>query len=363
VQNDSTPEREASQLRAITYSATVHAIWHNLTVDYQTQPDAGAVPWNIYSQPDPAFILPWYGFPDPAAPVAPPCGNDRQLFTHEIKFAPAYVQNGETVTMTATVRNFSAQPLPSDLTVRFYQGYPAGSNEIGHCSISAAALNRSNGPQQCSATWVVNGGSGEEKIYARLDPDQVIPEMHDEGDAIDNNIGYGLLHVASADYYDPGLRNDRVYQSIFYEAAPGLGFGLYLPTANMTETLRYELTPTSPPDGLEIVGDPIQILAFRGGSQTPEDPHSFGSIPAGLMAFYRDVDLLPGMDEANLKLYRLEGSAWVEATCPGYSAERFPADNRIAVPVCQTGTFVLSDKTPAPEAWPVFLPLVLRNAP
>jgi hypothetical protein len=164
---------------------------------------------------------------------------DKKLFTHDIELDPAYVQNGDTLTMTATVRNFSNVNPPSGLIVRFYLGYPAAGNAIGQCSI--ASLNRVNGPQQCSTTWVVAGGSGEEKIYARIDPVNAFDEMHDEDDAINNNTGYGLLSVANADYFDPGLREAQTYQAILYEDAPGLGFGLYLPTTNITETIRYEL--------------------------------------------------------------------------------------------------------------------------
>jgi hypothetical protein len=35
-----------------------------MVVDYQTMP-GGTEPWSLYDKPDPAFILPWYGFPDP----------------------------------------------------------------------------------------------------------------------------------------------------------------------------------------------------------------------------------------------------------------------------------------------------------
>jgi hypothetical protein len=193
----------------------------------------------------------------------------------------------------------------------------------------------------------VSGGAGAEKVYAAIDPDNAFDEMHDEDDLIDNNIGYGLLHVAGADYLDPGLRVEQAYQSVSYQGAPGLGFALYMPTTNQNESIRYELIPTSI-GGLTTVGDPIQVLAFRGGSAEPENDHSFDPTPAAMMAIYRDQDLAPGMDETQLKLYRLDGVDWFEATCPGYELVRFPDDNRIAVPICQVGTFVLTDPAPGP---------------
>lgn len=72
---------------------------------------------------------------------------------------------------------------------------------------------------------------------------------------------------------------------------------------------------------------------------------------------YDDADIA-GMDEANPCLLRLSTNGWKEATCAGYVIERFPDDNLIAVPVCQTGTFVLSDE--ALRSF-VYLPVVLRS--
>ena len=346
------------------YSIEAYLYWAKagyLVVDYQTQPTTGGS-WGLYTKTDPAFILPWYGFPDPLtgdfpSPPdidAPPCDLDKQLFTHDIQLKPAYVQNGDTVTITATVRNFSDVNPQSDVTVNFYLGYPAASNEIGSCSIAYDDLYRNYGPQQCHTTWPVSGGSGTEKIFAVIDPGDVIDEMHEGGEIINNNIGYGLLNVANADYFDPGLREVQVYQPVLYETAPGSGYSLFIPTTNITETIRYELVPKD--SGLlHIVGVQIQVLAFHGGEQFPDDNHTFTPTPGGFMATYQDSDLLPGMLESNLKLFRWDGSWWVEATCPGYETVRFPSDNSIAVPICQVGTFVLSDQAPG-----LFLPLIRK---
>ncbi|MDT8307544.1 MAG: PKD domain-containing protein, partial [Anaerolineae bacterium] len=323
-----------------------------LVVDYQTAPTSSGS-WLLYDKPDPAFMLPWYGFPDAETgqfpslphPDAPPCGTEKQRFTHDIELVPAYAQLGDTVTMTATVRNFSNVTPPADVLLRFYLGNPATGNQIASCMIPRLNLRRSEGPAGCTTTWQVSGASGDEKIYAVIDPTNVFDEMHDEDDVINNNMGYGLLHVAGADYVDPGLSHAQAYVSILHEEAPGLGFGLYVPTTNGLEAFRYELVPKDL-GLLAIVGVPIQALAFPGGEQFPDESHSFVPAPAGLMAVYRDSDLLPGTVESNLKLYRLDGLTWVDATCAGYQPYRFPEDNAIAVPICQTGTFVLSDRQP-----------------
>jgi hypothetical protein len=318
-----------------------------MVVDYRTMPDplAGTI-WPLYTKSDPAFILPWYGFPDPANPIQPPCGADRQLFTHDIKIKPAYVQNGETTTVTATVRNFSNVIPTGTVIVRFYHGVPAGSNSIGQCTIAGSSLARINGPQNCSIDWVVAGAYGTEKIYAVIDPEGHITEMHDENDPyINNNTGYGLLYAAQADYLDPGLSaNHQMYQALVHQNAPGLGFSLHLPTNNQVKNIRYEILPI--PGALSgVVGTAVNVSAFQGGSDVPDENHVFGAIPAVLMASYRDSDL-GGISEENLKIYRLDGQQWVDATCAGYQTVRFPEDNLIAVPVCKTGAFALAAAPP-----------------
>jgi PKD repeat protein len=49
----------------------------------------------------------------------------------------------------------------------------------------------------------------------------------------------------------------------------------------------------------------------------------------------------------------LVGTQWTEATCPGYQIHRFPAEDLIAVPICQTGIFAFSDVAPGPIVPPV----------
>jgi hypothetical protein len=94
----------------------------------------------------------------------------------------------------------------------------------------------------------------------------------------------------------------------------------------------------------------MDSIAWRWKSSAP--------VPAGLIAYYRDSDLLPGMVEANLKLFRQVGSGWLEATCSGYDVVRFPEDNQVAVPICQAGTFVLTDELLPPPEYDIYLPLL-----
>jgi len=339
-----------------------------LVLDYQTRPDAASTFWSVYDKPDPAFILPWYGLPDLNGTQHELC-TTKQFFTHNIEVSPSYAESGETVTLTATVRNFSDETIENSFIVKFYRDDPALGNEIGQCQIGP--FSRANGAQQCSTTWEVNGVSGEGRIYAVIDAGNAIDEMHEQSDLINNNKGYGLLMVANGDTFDPGLRMFQAYQPVPYQEAPGLSFDLYLPTNNLTKvenpgqgllsysyvpnTVLFETIPT-PISNLQSVGTPIKIQAFL--NDTVQTSYTFQPAPASIMLQYRDSDLLSGMNEANLKLYRLGGNRWVEATCPGYEIVRFPSENRLAAPICQTGTFALSDSRIT--GLPVYLP-VLRK--
>jgi hypothetical protein len=89
-------------------------------------------------------------------------------------------------------------------------------------------------------------------------------------------------------------------------------------------------------DGTRI-GDPIQALAFRGGEAEPEEGHAFAPIPAAMVAFCRESDLRP-------------------------EVIRFPASNRVAVPICQNVVLVLSDRMPGLESY-IYVLLVVRSAP
>ncbi len=328
-----------------------------MVVDYQTKPGTGGE-WLKYWAPDPAFILPWYGFPNEdgefpsSGDDVPPCGMDRQLFSHDVVVEPQYVDVGDLVTISATLRNFSHHPV-SGVDVRFCLGVescaPMDDAYLGEVPISAS-LDRTqdavNYPRTASFPWTA-AGAGEQRIYAMIDPDDAIVEMHDGGDPINNNVAYGLMYIAEADYVDPGLEQESVYQQVGYALGPDLAFSAYLPTANGTTSLRHELVPL-PIEGLGVVGEPFRLDVYEGGEPDPEDDYALGAIPA-VFAVHYDTAALGGMVEANLRLYRLAtgGSTWsFDGSCPGYPIQRFPEDDLIVVPVCMSGTFALADSAP-----------------
>ncbi len=351
------------------YQIDLAAYWAKpgyLVLDYQTKPGTGAT-WQKYNKSDPAFILPWYGFPAPTDPVASPCPG-KQLFSHDVVIDPPFANVGETVTISATVRNFSDKPLPGNVVVRFYQGPPEQGQVIGEDSISL--LNRVDGPQATSITWVAEG-AGRQKIYAVLDPDDNIPEMHDENHAyINNNIAYGTMEIGAADYVDMGTAGQQPYNPIGYDQGSPF-ISLYVPPGNLTATTRFDLKDATMSQ-VQAVGKPFAVVAYQGSKQTgwSEPIQDFNlkpgsNDPPAVIGFaYEEADIT-GMNEANLRLWQLQGwkitselSAqavhWTEYACPDpndppndYAVQRFPDNNLLLFPICETGVYAVLDELPS----------------
>jgi hypothetical protein len=351
--------------------------WANaghIVLDYQAEPGQGAT-WLMYNKPDPAFILPWYGFPDPQAPEVPPCGGEKKLFSHDVTIDPPVVSAGEPVTITAVVRNFS-NVTGKDVKVRFCQGDPGtacnpanGSAFIGEKIIPT--LSRPNGPKAVSINWTASG-VGKQKIYAVIDPDRKFDEMHDEDDPINNNVAYGLVEIGAATYFDMGQAVEKTYESQSYTQTQSLKVSVYVPLANLSAITRFDLKDVN--QRVHGIGNPFELLAYQGEVDwgTPEDEDFYltqpGSKdpPAVIAIHYEDADIA-NQNEGSLKLYRLGSDGWEEAnrTCgvgtndaPIYLSQLFPEDNLIAVPVCQAGTFVLAAGAPISA---LYLPIVTRR--
>ncbi|HBY08920.1 MAG TPA: hypothetical protein DEH22_14505 [Chloroflexi bacterium] len=363
------------QTKAIAYWSTEG----QLVIDFQTEPSSSAT-WQLYNKPDLAFILPWYGFPvedlsdlpypDGNNQGGPPCGTDKQYFSYDVVIDPPFISAGETVTVTATVRNFSDEPVNQVTTVRFYQGLPGTANSIGSCAIQP--FERLDGPQQCAINWIV-AGAGEQKIYAVIDPNNQLNEMHDENHIINNNMGYSVLQVGEASYIDEGATSS--YSSVRYIQGKGLNIAFYAPQANLDATTRLDLrdNATRYPS---VAGNPFEVVAIQGtdtrGWGTSISNFSLrpivGDPPAVILIDYAGANLA-GFRENLLMLYRKDAIlGWQPANldcgvdslgAPLYPILRLPQDDLLAIPVCQTGLFALSDHQPE-EQFSIFLPLVVR---
>jgi hypothetical protein len=165
----------------------------HLAVDYAAWPVTASPPtwWqNTYDKPDPAFNLPWKYSSSKGYP---------QL-TKEITFDPPSSKAGKQVTITARVRNYSLVGVEADkVKVRFYNGDPDnGGVQIGADQTIVQQLN----PMSSHTVKVFFDTTGQDgktlDIYAVIDPDKQIAEMHDETNLPDNNKAYAQLPVKPA---------------------------------------------------------------------------------------------------------------------------------------------------------------------
>ena len=317
-------------------------------LDYQAEPGQTTA-WDYYNKPDPAFILPWYGFPGSrlASVSSLRRGSEALLPQHHhqsdaCQSGPDGDHLGHHTQLQQRDRH--------GVKVRFFQGDPDNNIVIGEEEISSLA--RPSGPKEVAISWQATG-VGKQRIYAVIDPDGAFDEVHDEDDLINNNTAYGLVQLGATAYGDMGLVADASpYDAISYDLgnfAPTVS--LYVPRASLTAVARFEVGGAE--TGLPVTNSVFEAVAYQGSSvkkwSAPIPGFSLqpesGDPPAAITVHYSETDI-GDMVENELKLYRLDGSNWVEATCAGYEVHRFPEDNLIVVPVCQTGTFALSDRTP-----------------
>ena len=204
-----------------------------------------------------------------------------------------------------------------------------------------------------------------------------------QGHIINNNMGYGLLQVGAASYFDMGVAQEQPYDAIVYDQGGALAVTLYVPPASLDATARFDLHDVDAA-GLPAVGNPFEVVVTQ-GSDTREwgDPIEGFSLkpgaddPPAVIGISYSEAALGGRDEESLRLYRCTRTDQETGTCSGdweeahltcgvdaadqplYPIERFAEDNLILVPVCKMSLFALSDETP-PSKVNVFLPLVMR---
>jgi hypothetical protein len=330
-----------------------------LVMDYTTKPGSGAF-WAPYTKGDPAFIRPW---------ADGHCGADRVNFSKDIAVTPAFVNNAEEITISATVRNFS----PVDITtvkVRFYQGDPAqGGQQLGEATLQDPFLKR--GRETVSITTTIEG-SGEQHIYAVIDAGGPDREMDTS-----NNKAYGVLVMGESKYVDPGAVGRQPYAPLALEGE--VGVMAHVPPGKLGQTTRFEIRE-SENSYANILGRPFELLAYQGDAEeggwnnpvdggldlTPGD----NDPPAAIMIDFAGRDLT-GLEADELTLWYDTGLKWIVAneTCgqdnqnkPLYPILDFP--DLLAVPICKTGEFVIAStppEPPEPTGNDLYMPLVMKK--
>lgn len=189
----------------VKYAVTPYAYWGTndaLVVDYAVQPELappGFPPtwWqdNYGDNSDPAFILPWRLDPEKGFPLSDP---DKRFQTKDITFLPRKPVPGDTLTISARVRNFSLMATSAPVTVKFYLDDPdSGGTAIigvnGTNSVTTNGVINVQGKSDVDFKWVMpNGLPAYPRIYAVLDQDNAITEISEN-----NNKGYNILGVSS----------------------------------------------------------------------------------------------------------------------------------------------------------------------
>ena len=350
------------------YSVKPYMYWSEsdyLVLDYVTDPSNQAF-WSPltegahYNRPDPAFIYPWAdGQCDHLWP-------DAHFLTGDIGIDPPVAEVGDTVTITATLRNFSdvgndSSPFYQSFIVSFYHGDPdAGGELIYEQEVAEGAL----GPREVLALdfeWIASG-AGEQHMYVVIDSEDSLTEVHDENDPdINNNKGYAVLTMDEIEFVDMGLATEKAYHAINYRMGdPSPLSTLYTPLGALTQNLRIEIRYAEGFESLNILGSPFKIVPYQTDWENPESSFSFrsevGDPPGVIMIDYAGSDL-SGL-EGDLTLWRFNGSDWEDATCASYQTYRFPVEDVLFVPLCDltysssvAGTFALGgDTAPVPIA-------------
>jgi hypothetical protein len=189
----------------VKYAVTPYAYWGKndvIVVDYAVQPELappGFPPtwWDdrYGNQPDPAFALPWRLDPEKGYTLGDP---DKRFQTKDITFIPKKPEPGDTLTITARVRNLSFESTSSPVSVSFYINDPdsGGMPLIGINGTNSIAINDVINPQERSDvnfTLVVPGGLPNfPRIYAIIDQGNAITEIHEN-----NNKGFNVLGASS----------------------------------------------------------------------------------------------------------------------------------------------------------------------
>ena len=192
---------DQSILGTKTYTTSPYIYWASngaLVLDYAVNLDvsAGVPSWweeNYSGKPDLSFILPWRN--DEAKGIASTNPELQREETREIIFAPENPEPGDIVTISARIQNFSLKDQLGSSTLRFFVEDPDRrgtviSNENGQSDIVVPPINSRETAVIFLENWRVPVRvSKDTKIYAVLDPDNLIDEVHE-----DNNKAWNLLN-------------------------------------------------------------------------------------------------------------------------------------------------------------------------
>jgi hypothetical protein len=244
------------------YRSKDGAIVINYAVDPTIAPPGQPQTWwqqNYGSYSDPTFILPWFYDPEKGIALSEPA---KRYQTTDIFFNNYSPQPGDTVTITARVRNFSLMDTPSPVTVKFYVGDPdsggtiiTGINGINFTRTASSIKNRSR--SDANMKWIVPPGLPQyPRIYALLDPQDSIKEVHE-----DNNKGFAVLGVqlqttglVNTKYIIPN--NYYLYQSYPNPFNPTATIEYSIPSTGLVNITVYDILGRKVKELINVVQSP-----------------------------------------------------------------------------------------------------------
>lgn len=192
---------DQSILGSDTYTVSPYVYWDKagaLVLNYAVNPDqsTGVSSWwtKMYgSEPDLTFNLPW--FYDQQKGIGSTDPQLQKNETRDIIFDPVNPQPGEVVSIYARVDNYSLKDMSSGSTLKFYYGDPQNGGTLitsqdGVDSVAVPAIKARGHAIVKLANWMVPSDlNNESKIYAVVDPNNTIAEIHE-----DNNIAWNLVN-------------------------------------------------------------------------------------------------------------------------------------------------------------------------
>lgn len=172
-----------------------------LVLDYTVEPvygNPGNPTWwdsHYTSDPDPALVLPKRYHAQKGLPVEDPRTRER---SPSVWVTPDTAAVGDTVTVFATVHNFSLKALTTPVAVQFTIGHPDSATHTDITSLTGETqvLTPAGIGARDTATvrmrWVIPRSTASTPwVYARLDPASLVGELHE-----DNNTGYTTMKVS-----------------------------------------------------------------------------------------------------------------------------------------------------------------------
>jgi hypothetical protein len=188
----------------VSYRVTPYAYWAKngaLVIDYAVQPElsqpGGTPTWwqrRYGTAPDPGFILPWRYDPEKGFALEDPAKRHQ---TKDITFFPADPKEGDLVTITANIHNFSLLPTTSPVGVSFYIGDPDENGTLitghnGATTVYTDAAIPARGRKMVQMQWTVPDNTASfPRVYGVINPGHSLTEIHGN-----NNIGWSILGVS-----------------------------------------------------------------------------------------------------------------------------------------------------------------------